>query len=114
MIGSIQNPSKKSPNSSDRISNLPEAVIGHILSCLPTKDVVQTCVLSKDWKYKWTSTYKLDIADTHSEKGTFVNFMGRVLSLVEHVREFRLSCEILQLKSDFRMGFCSIQFQTQR
>ncbi|KAM6580527.1 hypothetical protein CsatA_004301 [Cannabis sativa] len=34
----------------DRISKLPDALITHILSFLPTEEVVRTCLLSKRWK----------------------------------------------------------------
>ncbi|KAK9292023.1 hypothetical protein L1049_019976 [Liquidambar formosana] len=39
----------------DRISSLPEDVLHHIFSFLNTKHTVQTCVLSKRWRYFWTS-----------------------------------------------------------
>ncbi|XP_060965774.1 F-box/LRR-repeat protein At3g26922-like [Cannabis sativa] len=39
----------------DRISKLPDAMIIHILSFLPTEDVVRTCILSKRWKLIWYS-----------------------------------------------------------
>ena len=39
----------------DRISQLPEAVVKHILSFLPTKQVVQSTLFSKTWKHAWTT-----------------------------------------------------------
>ncbi|KAM6576438.1 hypothetical protein CsatB_028275 [Cannabis sativa] len=39
----------------DRISKLPDALITHILSFLPTEEVVRTCLLSKRWKLIWYS-----------------------------------------------------------
>ncbi|KAM6570484.1 hypothetical protein CsatB_018469 [Cannabis sativa] len=43
----------------DRISKLPKEIIHHILSFLPTEDVVHTCLLSKYWKFMWYSVPKL-------------------------------------------------------
>ena len=40
----------------DRISKLPEFIIHHILSFLPTKAVVKTSLLSKRWN-GFTSSY---------------------------------------------------------
>lgn len=39
----------------DRISSLPEPLLHHILSYLPTQNVVQTCILSKKWAHLWCS-----------------------------------------------------------
>ncbi|XP_026449154.1 F-box/LRR-repeat protein At3g59200-like isoform X2 [Papaver somniferum] len=46
-------------NGIDRISNLPEALIHHILSFLDMRCVVQTCVFSKRWRYVWPSVSNL-------------------------------------------------------
>ncbi|XP_039164507.1 putative F-box/LRR-repeat protein At5g02930 [Eucalyptus grandis] len=43
----------------DLISALPDAVIHHIFSFLPLKDVIKTSVLSKRWRCTWTSTTHL-------------------------------------------------------
>ena len=39
----------------DRLSELPEFVVQHILSFLPTKQVVQSTLFSKTWKHVWTT-----------------------------------------------------------
>lgn len=48
----------------DTISNmLPEPVITHILSFVPTKDAIRTSILSKKWERRWTSITKLSLHD---------------------------------------------------
>ncbi|WVZ72160.1 hypothetical protein U9M48_020665 [Paspalum notatum var. saurae] len=39
----------------DRISNLPEGVLHHILALLPAQDAVRTCVLAQSWRDHWRS-----------------------------------------------------------
>ncbi|CAK9178787.1 unnamed protein product [Ilex paraguariensis] len=69
----------------DRISNLPNSLIGHILSFLPTKYAVQTCVLTTKWKQMWTfiSNIDFDSREIWSIDDpchiSFVKFVYRVL-----------------------------------
>jgi hypothetical protein len=43
----------------DLISNLPDALKDKILCCLPIKEAVGTCLLSRNWRYTWTSMTEL-------------------------------------------------------
>ncbi|XP_011029578.1 PREDICTED: F-box/LRR-repeat protein At4g14103-like [Populus euphratica] len=62
----------------DMISSLPNVIIGHILSFLPTKDAVSTCILSKSWRELWKSLSNFDFDDrTWKSKIIFGNFMDR-------------------------------------
>ncbi|XP_027062928.1 F-box/FBD/LRR-repeat protein At3g14710-like [Coffea arabica] len=103
----------------DRISELPESVMSHILSRLPTEDAVRTSVLSRKWEYKWTSIYNLTFDDrkrfcySHRwrmwkaqkqlKKTDFMNFVDRVLALSKNssIKECHLLC--LDVYDPFRI-----------
>ncbi|KAF9589596.1 hypothetical protein IFM89_025879 [Coptis chinensis] len=88
----------------DRISNLPDHILHHILSLLPTKYAVGTSVLSTRWNYLWTSISSLDFCDTllQSERTVctdehdmiFMNFVDRVLLHHDaaYIHKFSLLC----------------------
>ncbi|CAN0841153.1 Putative F-box/FBD/LRR-repeat protein At1g78760 [Linum grandiflorum] len=66
----------------DRLSNLPDSVLHHILSFLETKYAVQTAVLSRRWRCAWKYVPALNF---HSESlidyTSFKIFVDKVLSL---------------------------------
>ncbi|KAL2331266.1 hypothetical protein Fmac_018847 [Flemingia macrophylla] len=77
---------RKSNEDQDIISNLPDFIIDYILSFLPTRDAVRTCILSKRWIYLWTFVTKLYFNDREQYqyrnnigKTRFVNSVYRVL-----------------------------------
>ncbi|CAN1225535.1 Putative F-box/LRR-repeat protein At3g28410 [Linum grandiflorum] len=45
----------------DRISNLPDSIIHHILSFIDTTSAVRTSVLSKQWKSAWKHVHALNM-----------------------------------------------------
>ncbi|VVB11712.1 unnamed protein product [Arabis nemorensis] len=67
----------------DKISRLPDDFLLPILSCLPTKDVMVTSLLSKRWRFLWTLVPRLNfdlrLHDNSSPK--FTNFVNRFLLL---------------------------------
>lgn len=70
-----------------RISALADALLSRILSLLPITDAVTASVLSKRWRFLWTSIDTLNINDApcHSlapKKVGFVNFINSVLFLL--------------------------------
>ncbi|CAL1404217.1 unnamed protein product [Linum trigynum] len=81
----------------DRLSSLPDEILSHILSLLPTKYAVGTAVLSRRWKDLWTRVSSLDL-DLSSEvlrsmAFDFCGFVGRVLKKhrnLNSLRRFRL------------------------
>lgn len=64
----------------DRISILPDSVLSHILSFLPTKEAVKTSELSKRWNPLWLSVPTLNFDDydytLDLEKETYFNFVS--------------------------------------
>ncbi|XP_020986058.1 putative FBD-associated F-box protein At5g56700 [Arachis duranensis] len=85
----------------DVISSLPDEILCHILSFLPTRTSVATSVLSRRWRYLWKKVHVLDLNDdflftperSHDEaKGRFLNLLYEFEPLLAPIRKFRLSC----------------------
>ncbi|XP_027060754.1 F-box/FBD/LRR-repeat protein At3g14710-like [Coffea arabica] len=103
----------------DRISELPESVLSHILSRLPTEDAVRTSVLSRKWEYKWTSIHNLTFDDRkrfcysprrrkwkrtkQPKKTDFMNFVDRVLALSKNSSIKECHLLFLDVYDPFRM-----------
>ncbi|KAF7114272.1 hypothetical protein RHSIM_RhsimUnG0095700 [Rhododendron simsii] len=88
----------------DRISSLPDSILHQILSFIDTTSVVQTSVLSKRWRYLWTSVPNIHLdydafpGNFHCEtkKRRFAHFVNQVLSLrdASSVFRFYLRCTL--------------------
>ncbi|KAF7842762.1 F-box/LRR-repeat protein 25-like [Senna tora] len=78
----------------DRISSLPDEVLHLILSCLNTKLAIQTCVLSKRWRYLWTGISTLHLSSSCSDEDSFSDFLDHVFLSRDHsktIRHFKIS-----------------------
>ncbi|XP_026395684.1 F-box/LRR-repeat protein At3g59200-like isoform X2 [Papaver somniferum] len=86
----------------ERVGNLPEALIHHVLSFLDMKFVVQTSILSRRWRYVWTTVSTLVFSvNEFASPGTvlhsvqmnkFTRFIDKVLLLrgISDIKKFHL------------------------
>jgi hypothetical protein len=92
----------------DMISALPEGVLLHILSLLPTKDVVKTSVLAKRWRHLWKYLKAFRFAMVHPPYETthqnqnaancLLDLVGRLLNKSNRIE--RLCVEIFRISVD--------------
>ena len=84
---------RSSSKNVDRLSNLPEELHSQILSLMPTKFAVQTCILSKRWRHTWALIRNLDFDDnTFSGLNQLSKFVDKVFELYKssQINKFRM------------------------
>ncbi|CDY16062.1 BnaC08g40610D [Brassica napus] len=81
----------------DRISGLPESLLTHILSHLPTKQSVQTSVLSKRWENVYLSVPGLDL-DCSSIPYYADELLLSFLTFIDKLLEFSPELSLLKVK----------------
>ncbi|TKY51115.1 putative F-box protein [Spatholobus suberectus] len=97
----------------DRISNLPDEIIQHILSLLQTKDAVRTSVLSRRWHSQWMFVTNLDFSEfapsMNQKRSLFMDFVDRVIALRKplDLNLFALSCEVFTDASRINSWVCA-------
>lgn len=70
----------------DRISNLPDPLLCHILSFLSTKEAVSTSILSTRWRYLFASVSNLDIDDIFLKPLLYPNKNTPIKDLLKNFR----------------------------
>ncbi|XP_045810235.1 F-box/FBD/LRR-repeat protein At5g22700-like [Trifolium pratense] len=83
-------------STANRIDDLPDSILCHILSFLPTKQAATTSVLSKRWKPVWLLVPALDFDDeTFKDFGKFHNFIRSTFTLRDKndaIHSFKFKC----------------------
>ncbi|KAL4272549.1 hypothetical protein GQ457_13G002440 [Hibiscus cannabinus] len=83
----------------DRLSDLPDSILSHILSFLSTKEAVGTSVLSSKWRHLFTSVSNLDFDLEHENLksytfgvNSFISFVDKMLFShnMTNIENFRL------------------------
>ncbi|XP_061369446.1 putative F-box/FBD/LRR-repeat protein At4g13965 [Gastrolobium bilobum] len=65
----------------DRLSDLPNAILLHIMSFMKIKDAVQTCILARGWKDLWKSLPNLTLHTSDFRKPSlFSEFVSGIVS----------------------------------
>ncbi|CAL5072276.1 unnamed protein product [Urochloa decumbens] len=65
----------------DRLSDLPDGILEHVLSFLPAEDAVRSSVLSRRWRGAWARASALNLSDArHQHQGRFLAFARAVLA----------------------------------
>uniref|UniRef100_A0A0D9X669 F-box domain-containing protein n=1 Tax=Leersia perrieri TaxID=77586 RepID=A0A0D9X669_9ORYZ len=80
-LNRYKEPSQSHPCEKDRINELPDDLIHHILTFLSTREAARTSVLSHWWVNKWTflKCIKLDIDWFHLDREKFCNIVDKLL-----------------------------------
>ncbi|KAL0717172.1 hypothetical protein Bca4012_066494 [Brassica carinata] len=74
----------------DMFNRLPNPLISHILSFLPTKEAASTSILSKRWRLLFASVTNLDL-EGDEDSPSFVGFVDRLLALQGNAKLKRFS-----------------------
>lgn len=78
----------------DILSNLPDHVVAHIISFLPTNEAIRTSILSSRWKYLWKDIHSICLKGGESNPDRFANLVEHVLDNCKSINSFSidLSC----------------------
>ncbi|KAK1375082.1 F-box/FBD/LRR-repeat protein [Heracleum sosnowskyi] len=92
----------------DNISDLPQNIIEKILTKIPIRDAVKTSILSKKWRYQWTTMTQLVFGEipngTYDERKTaekkLANFMTQFLLLHDGpIHKFKVTSSYLTVST---------------
>uniref|UniRef100_A0A0D9XQ60 F-box domain-containing protein n=1 Tax=Leersia perrieri TaxID=77586 RepID=A0A0D9XQ60_9ORYZ len=91
------------PWESDRIGVLPDEILHHVLSFLPSKGAVQTCLLARRWRHLWKSATGLRVGDGESD--FYLRSVKENQEFLDHLLLLRNSAPL-----DTHALLCKVQF----
>ncbi|MCH95044.1 F-box/LRR-repeat protein [Trifolium medium] len=71
----------------DRISGLPDDILCHILSFIPTKQAIFTSILSKTWIHLWRHVPALYFVNKKLNSGQGIDHFNQFINAVLHSRD---------------------------
>ncbi|KAL7087684.1 hypothetical protein ACP275_13G083200 [Erythranthe tilingii] len=89
----------KSSQIDDRLSDLPDSVLSHILSFLSTQESVATTILGRRWRYLWSYVPNLDFDCENQEIIYRVLLQHKVHSLTAFRLHYETRCSAYQLET---------------
>ncbi|XP_030469691.1 F-box/LRR-repeat protein At3g59190-like [Syzygium oleosum] len=102
--------SKNNDSSCNRLGDLPDALLQHILGFLPLKDVVRTSALSRRWESLWASVPNLYFNELEfPDRLCFLGFVERALLLRDSspLKSFSLLCFVDREASRINSWICT-------
>ncbi|KAI3470092.1 hypothetical protein Pfo_026755 [Paulownia fortunei] len=77
----MENAERDGSSSMDRISQLPQVILQHILYFLSQKEAAKTSVLSKAWRYIWSTRPNFEFREncTNGTKEVFLSLLNKTL-----------------------------------
>uniref|UniRef100_N1QRU9 Uncharacterized protein n=1 Tax=Aegilops tauschii TaxID=37682 RepID=N1QRU9_AEGTA len=85
----------------DRISNLPDDILHHVLGFLHADEAVRTCLLSRRWRYLWKFMRRLRINDVGRRgKSTTDVFLNKFMSYLLLLRDPGSTLDEVEIEYD--------------
>ncbi|KAJ1275097.1 hypothetical protein BS78_05G110000 [Paspalum vaginatum] len=81
----------------DRLSALPDDVLRRVLSFLPSRDAVETCVLARRWRDVWKSVRALRISGSHCHTYESANDLNKFVNSLLLFRDDKSRADVVDI-----------------
>ncbi|KAM3261408.1 hypothetical protein ACQJBY_052204 [Aegilops geniculata] len=100
----------------DLFGALPDELLRHVLSFLPSRDAVHTSLLSRRWRHLWRSAPAIHFRGEGDAFCVFVNnlLMGRDAGSAPPLRSFEIDANLKKLRDcnycEYKPDYCRCEF----